>query len=324
MFLLLFLNTNNLAQYLESQVQITVYMQDEADGSVLENTRVQLEGMPGVKKVTAVTKDEALERFKERLGEQQNLLNALGTDNPFPYSFEVEVDAPERIAELTPQIGDMEGVETAKFGQEVVEQLFQITKILRVGGVVLVVLLAFATLFIIANTIRLTVFARRREVNIMKYVGATDWFIRWPFMLEGMTLGFFGSLISILVINISYSALLSRIYSTLAFLPMLPPYPMLLYVDLFIIISGTAIGAAGSYGLKFWRLPLRRALPVCRRCTAMRTSLAKSRRNTNRCSSRCAKWKCSATKHEPLPTLPAAVWKKLSASCAIYRCALTS
>ena len=75
-----------------------------------------------MKKVTAVTKDEALERFKERLGEQQNLLNALGTDNPFPYSFEVEVDAPERIAELTPQIGDMEGVETAKFGQEVVEQ----------------------------------------------------------------------------------------------------------------------------------------------------------------------------------------------------------
>ena len=247
MFLLLFLNTNNLAQYLESQVQITVYMQDDIDDSVLEATRTRLEGLPGVQKVTAVTKDEALERFKERLGEQQNLLNALGTDNPFPYSFEVEVDAPERIAELTPQIGDMEGVETAKFGQEVVEQLFQITKILRVGGVVLVILLAFATLFIIANTIRLTVFARRREVNIMKYVGATDWFIRWPFMLEGMTLGFFGSLISITVINISYSALLARIYSTLAFLPMLPSYPMLIYVDLFIIISGTAIGAAGSY-----------------------------------------------------------------------------
>ena len=203
--------------------------------------------LPGVEKVTAVTKEEALERFKERLGEQQNLLNSLGTDNPFPYYFEVEVDAPERIAELTPQIGEMEGVETAKFGQEVVEQLFQITKILRIGGILLVVLLAFATLFIIANTIRLTVFARRREVNIMKYVGATDWFIRWPFMLEGMTLGFFGSLISITIIDISYSALLSRIYSTLAFLPMLPPYPMLIYVDLFIIISGTAIGAAGSY-----------------------------------------------------------------------------
>ena len=198
--------------------------QDEADGDVLDATRTKLEGLPGVEKVTPVTKEEALERFKERLGEQQNLLNSLGTDNPFPYYFEVEVDAPERIAELTPQIGEMEGVETAKFGQEVVEQLFQITKILRIGGILLVVLLAF-----------------------MKYVGATDWFIRWPFMLEGMTLGFFGSLISITIIDISYSALLSRIYSTLAFLPMLPPYPMLIYVDLFIIISGTAIGAAGSY-----------------------------------------------------------------------------
>ena len=225
MFLLLFLNTNNLAKYLESQVQITVYMQDEADGDVLEATRTKLEGLPGVEKVTAVTKEEALERFKERLGEQQNLLNSLGTDNPFPYYFEVEVDAPERIAEL---------------GQEVVEQLFQITKILRIGGILLVVLLAFATLFIIANTIRLTVFARRREVNIMKYVGATDWFIRWPFMLEGMTLGFFGSLISITIIDISYSALLSRIYSTLAFLPMLPPYPMLIYVDLFCAFDGRA------------------------------------------------------------------------------------
>lgn len=85
MFLLLFLNTNNLAQYLESQVQITVYMQDEADGDVLEATRTKLEGLPGVEKVTPVTKEEALERFKERLGEQQNLLNSLGTDNPFPY-----------------------------------------------------------------------------------------------------------------------------------------------------------------------------------------------------------------------------------------------
>ena len=89
MFLLLFLNTNNLAQYLESQVQITVYMQDEADGDVLEATRTKLEGLPGVEKVTAVTKEEALERFKERLGEQQNLLNSLGTDNQFPYYFEV-------------------------------------------------------------------------------------------------------------------------------------------------------------------------------------------------------------------------------------------
>ena len=81
----------------------------------------------------------------------------------------------------------------------------------------------------------------------MKYVGATDWFIRWPFILEGMTLGFFGALIANFVINGTYAALLSRIYATLAFLPMVPAYPMLTYVDISIILAGTAIGAAGSY-----------------------------------------------------------------------------
>ena len=236
MFLLIFINTNNLAQYLESQVQITVYMEDSVEAPGLSDM-----------KQTEVSKQEALSRFKERLGQQEKLLHSLGTDNPFPNSFEVQVDRPDRINELAPQIHEMEGVETAKFGQEIVEHIFQMTKILRIGGVVLVILLALATLFIIANTIRLTVFARRKEVNIMKYVGATDSFIRWPFILEGMTLGFFGALIANFVINGTYAALLSRIYATLAFLPMVPAYPMLTYVDISIILAGTAIGAAGSY-----------------------------------------------------------------------------
>ena len=233
MFLLIFINTNNLAQYLESQVQITVYMEDSVEAPGLSDMKQTLENLPGVLSVTEVSKQEALSRFKERLGQQEKLLHSLGTDNPFPNSFEVQVDRPDRINELAPQIHEMEGVETAKFGQEIVEHIFQMTKILRIGGVVLVILLALATLFIIANTIRLTVFARRKEVNIMKY--------------EGMTLGFFGALIANFVINGTYAALLSRIYATLAFLPMVPAYPMLTYVDISIILAGTAIGAAGSY-----------------------------------------------------------------------------
>lgn len=247
MFLLIFLNTNNLAKYLESQVQISVYMQDEATDDDLNAVQKTLSGLPGVEKVTLITKDQALERFKERLGDQETLLDSLGKDNPFPNSFDVQVDNPERIKEITPQINDLEKVETAKFGQEVVEHLFQLTKILRFGGVVLVIFLSMATLFIISNTIRLTVFARRKEVLIMKYVGATDWFIRWPFLLEGMTLGFFGAVIANILINSTYGALLSRIHATLAFLPLLPAYPLLTYVSLFLLAAGTGIGALGSY-----------------------------------------------------------------------------
>ena len=247
MFLMIFLNTNNLAQYLENQVQISVYMQDSATDKELASVKDKLTKMPGVVKVTQVNKQQALERFKKRLGDQEQLLNSLGKENPFPNSFEVQVDNPDRIKVLTPQIGLLPKVETAKFGQEVVEHLFQLTKILRLGGIVLVVFLAMATLFIISNTIRLTVFARRKEVIIMKYVGATDWFIRWPFLLEGMTLGFFGAVVAFVLINSIYASLLDRIHATLAFLPLLPTSPLLLYVDLFLLAAGTGIGALGSY-----------------------------------------------------------------------------
>lgn len=247
MFLMIFLNTNNLTQYLESQVQVSVYMQDSANDKDLAAAKEKLQKIPGVLKVTQVSKQQALERFKKRLGDQEQLLNSLGKDNPFPNYFEVQVDNPERIKVITPQINQIPKVEIAKFGQEVVEHLFQLSKILRLGGIVLVVFLAMATLFIISNTIRLTVFARRKEVIIMKYVGATDWFIRWPFLLEGMTLGFFGAVLASIFINSIYSGLLERIHATLAFLPLLPASPLLLYVDLFLLVAGTGIGALGSY-----------------------------------------------------------------------------
>ncbi len=247
MFLLIFLNTNHLAKFLESQVQVSVYMEDSANAEELQSIEEQLKKLPGVVKVTAVSKEEALERFKDRLGDQDKLLDALGEDNPFPNSFDVQVDTADRIKEITPKISALEKVETAKFGQEVVEHLFQLTKILRFGGIALVIFLAMATLFIISNTIRLTVFARRKEVIIMKYVGATDWFIRWPFLLEGMTLGFFGAVVASILINCIYAALLENIHATLAFLPLLPASPLLTYVSVFLLLAGTGIGALGSF-----------------------------------------------------------------------------
>lgn len=245
-FMVMVFNTNHVAKFLETQVQISVYMSDSASKETLTATDKTLKALPGVTSVKAITKDEALERFKERLGGQTNLLDFIGDENPFPYSFEVHVDKPERISELAPKIDELEGVETAKFGQDVVENIFKLTKIMRIGGILLVLLLAMATLFIIVNTIRITVFARRREVTIMKYVGATDWFIRWPFLLEGMFLGFSGALVAAFVITQAYGAILSSVHATLAFFPLLPAWPLLLYINITLIVIGTAIGAAGS------------------------------------------------------------------------------
>ena len=205
-----------------------------------------IKNMQGIESIKFVSRDEAKERLAQRLGDQKYLLDALGEQNPLPDAFELTVKQPDMVETAAKAIEKMPGVEAAKYGQDVVENLFAITRLMRIFGVALMLLLAGATLFIISNTIRLTVFARRKEIAIMKYVGATDWFIRWPFLLEGIVLGFVGGIIAALVLRSFYAAMAAKIYDTLAFFPLMPQYPFMNYVAIAIILSGMAIGAIGS------------------------------------------------------------------------------
>lgn len=245
-FLTIVLNMNRLASSLESEVQISVYLEDsikEADRKDLEKA---LSKMQGIESVKYVSREDAKERLSERLGDQKYLLDALGDTNPLPEAFELTVAQPDMVETAAKAIEQMNGVESAKYGQDVIQHLFDITRLIRLFGMALMVLLAGATLFIISNTIRLTVFARRKEVAIMKYVGATDWFIRWPFMLEGVVLGFVGGLIAAVVLRSFYAAMAAKIYSTLASFPLMPQYPFMNYITVAIVLSGMVIGALGS------------------------------------------------------------------------------
>ena len=246
MFLMLVMNMNKMVESLESQVQIKVYLKDNFSRDDARALEVDLKNMQGVEKVTFVPKEEAMEKFKERLGDQKTLLEALDDTNPLPDSFEVMLIQPELVKTAAEAIEKYEGVEAAKYGQDVMEHLFDITRLIRIFGFALMFVLALATLFIIANTIRLTVFARRKEIAIMKYVGATDWFIRWPFVLEGMVMGLFGSLIASMILRFSYAGITAKIYSTLAFFPLIPEYPFLDYVTCVVMLGGMIMGAIGS------------------------------------------------------------------------------
>ena len=245
-FTVVIMNLNHMASVLESQVQVTVYLQDTQKELEVREIGTRITKLPGVTRVNFVSKAEALTRFKLRLGEQQGLLAELGEANPLPNSFEVKVDKPERVKPVAMAITQFKGVEAARYGQEVVEQLFGLTRMVRIFGIVLIVFLGLAALFIIVNTIRLTVFARRREIGIMKYVGATDWFIRWPFIIEGVLLGCLGACISVIVLTQFYSMVTGQVYESLAFLPLLPKYPFMGYVNLFLICAGIGIGVLGS------------------------------------------------------------------------------
>lgn len=245
-FLILVLNMNRLAGMLESQVQISVYIEDHLTDREKRQIGYDIESLQGIDSVTYVDRETAKERLKERLGDQKYLLDALSEDNPLPDAFEVTVTTPAVVESAAGAIAAMQGVEEAKYGQDVVEHLFDITRLMRIFGFVLMGLLGGATLFIISNTIRLTVFARRKEIAIMKYVGATDWFIRWPFLLEGIVLGCIGGFIAAVALRSFYAAMAAKIYSTLAFFPLMPQYPFMNYVTLAILLAGIVIGAIGS------------------------------------------------------------------------------
>ena len=246
MFLMMVMNMNKLAENMESQVQINVYLLDKVDREQARDIEKDLKEIEGVESVGFVTKDEAMERFKDRLGDQKTLLDALDETNPLPDSFEVTVTNPDLVKTAAEKMEKLDGVECAKYGQDVMEHLFEITRLLRIFGFTLMLVLSFATLFIISNTIRLTVFARRKEIAIMKYVGATDWFIRWPFVMEGMVLGLFGSIIAAMVLRTAYTAMAEKVYDTLAFFPLIPEQPFLTYITIVVVISGMVVGAIGS------------------------------------------------------------------------------
>ena len=245
-FMLIVVNMTRMASELESQVQISVYLNDALTEEGRAEVEQMMRDMKSISKIEYITREQALQRLKERLGDQKYILEALGDGNPLPNSYEVTVKNPEQVESTATAIADLYGVDEAKYGQDVAVHLFDVTRLLRMFGFLLMLILAGATLFIISNTIRLTVFARRKEIAIMKYVGATDWFIRIPFILEGLTLGLIGGGIAALAVRSFYSAMAAKIYSTLSFFPLMPQYPFLNYLTTVIIVTGMIIGTIGS------------------------------------------------------------------------------
>ena len=245
-FLLLGGNIQSFAGNIESQVEISLYLQDEISSQQIDELAQKLVSMEEVETVKYVSKEEALEELREMYGESGDFLAGLEMDNPLRNGFRLRTYRPEQVLEIVPALRILDGVAEVQYGQGFVEQLFTVTNILRVVALGLMLGLAAAATFIIANTIRITVFARRREISIMKYVGATDWFIRWPFLIEGMTLGLIGSLIAAGLIAWAYQAAVVNLAVSVPFFPLVKPWPFLLGVTGWLLLIGTAIGVIGS------------------------------------------------------------------------------
>lgn len=245
-FSIVILNLNKIANTLESQVQISVYLKDDLSQEEIDETKETLSKIEGLQDIKFTTREEAMKNFKERLGDQQFLLDALDDTNPLPDSFSLTVTSPQQVKTIADTAAALDSVESASYSQDIINHLFNLTHLIRLIGIALIILLTGAAIFIISNTIRLTVFARRKEIAIMKYVGATDWFIRWPFLLEGICLGFIGGGLATIFLYIIYNQVTQEIYEAMAFFPLIPQHPFIDYISLAILVAGIIIGALGS------------------------------------------------------------------------------
>lgn len=245
-FTLLVLNVNYMASTIESEVEITVYVDESLNETGIQTLGQQLVAMPNVAEVRYVSKAEALERLRQRFKEQKQLLDIVQEKNPLPNSYELKVSQPNYVGEVAQSASQITGVRKVKYGKEIVDQLFRLTHLVRVFSLVLILALAVIAVSIIANIIRTAVFNRRKEIGIMKLVGATDWFIRWPFIIEGVILGTMGALIAVFVLNGAYRVLVKNVYTALPFLPILTPQPLLYKMGALLFTGGICLGALGS------------------------------------------------------------------------------
>jgi cell division transport system permease protein len=188
---------------LESKVELAAFIDDNAKVSDVLALRARIASDPAVARVDYVTKDQALERLKAIAANRPDLAVADLDSNPLPASLEIKMaDAREarRLAEdLKAEIGNGVVYDVVD-NPQVVDQLLTITRVLSVAGVAILAMMLFVALFVIVNTIRIAVHARRDEIEIMQLVGASDWFVRWPFILEGMLVGALGAVASLLLI----------------------------------------------------------------------------------------------------------------------------
>ena len=206
------LNINNFAIIAQKQFDnIQIFLVDEMQADDIARFKRKIENIPGVSKVDFESKDMAMEKLQDRGEDDAYLLD--GLENPLQNSMIIELTNISLADEVVKQIQDDDYIDSISYYKDVIDKMLTISRIISTAGLAIILLLSIVSLFIIANTIKIALYARKREINIMKYIGATNWFIRWPFIIEGMTLGFLGAAIALGSVYVLYGFIFSKLSS---------------------------------------------------------------------------------------------------------------
>ena len=213
-FLILGENINHFVSEIEAAQGIQVFINNDASQEQMDELGEKIRKLDGVSTIEFVSKEVALNQMKEKFGDKQDLLAGYEENNIFPASYVVNLTDLNKSKEVQDQILTFENVKKITSKDETVTTLINLANGIKIITGIILVLLIIISIFIIANTIKLTVHARRKEISIMKYVGATNGFIRWPFIVEGMIIGVFASIISIVIVGGAYSIIADKLLSS--------------------------------------------------------------------------------------------------------------
>ena len=239
-------NVNNVMTEIESQNVVMVYLKDEVQGEGITELQEKITLMQNVKKCEFVDKETAFKQRLEELGTDATYFK--GVDNPLPDLFKVSVSDMTKFDSTVSELQKLDGVDSVRDNRDIAQTLVRRTIFYVSIGVIAVLLLI--SLFIIANTVRITMYSRRLEINIMKSVGATNWFIRWPFMVEGMVLGAISGVLSLAIVWGVYRALQSTVTQMLTMVSrgftIVPFTDYVVYLLVAFLAIGIVSGGIGS------------------------------------------------------------------------------
>lgn len=204
-------NVNSLVEYLGDQNETVVYLDQGLSDEQLASVDQILRSMPGLAAVTYVSQEEVLETYKGYMSEYADLFNDFEEDNPFHANYRVVLEDLNQLDEMIAQLEQIDGVYSVSAPTQLSSVFLTIQRAVTYAGWALVAVLALVSVVVISNTIRLTVFARRKEINIMKYVGATNGFIRWPFFVEGTSVGLISGLLAAGLVIGAYALVVNKV-----------------------------------------------------------------------------------------------------------------
>ncbi len=249
LFFILFINVNTAAETIKGDYDsIEIFLLDETTPEQADAMVTDMKQQKGVSDAYYKTKEEAMAEFKARWGDNGYLLDGLA-DNPLPNSVVVKISDLEQADALAAHAAEYEGIEDVKYYKSTVDKLLRATKFIQLSAVILMIFLIIVSIIVVSNTIKLTVFNRADEIIIMKYVGATNWFIRGPFLIEGILIGLISSAIALGITYLLYGRIVDiigdQVYQMLS-MPMVP-VNFLIYNFAWIFLAlGVSIGSCGS------------------------------------------------------------------------------